>query len=42
MDGKGVLKWPNNTSYEGTFSKGLMDGQGKMTFADGKVYLGSF
>ena len=43
MHGRGTLTWSDGTVYEGTFKDGLMNGIGKMTFADdGGVYEGPF
>jgi len=42
-DGKGTLTFPENRGlYEGEFKSNNLNGQGKMTYGDGAVYIGEF
>jgi hypothetical protein len=45
--GKGVIEWTHGQKYEGTWKVAkddvdVPDGEGKMTYADGRVYTGQF
>lgn len=40
--GKGLLKWPNGSSYEGDFVDGNREGHGKFIYHYGDEYVGSF
>lgn len=43
FSGNGTLTWPDKkTVYVGEFKNGKRDGKGKINFADGKVYEGSW
>lgn len=38
MDGFGLYKWPNGSSYEGQYSEDLRHGTGTFTWSDGRKY----
>ena len=38
MQGKGRYTWSNQNVYEGYFLQDKMNGNGKLTFANGDVY----
>ena len=40
--GKGVLVFKDGSSYNGTFSKNIIDGFGKYAWPDGKTYEGNW
>jgi len=40
--GRGVLTFPDGSTYEGEWSKGFMNGQGTFTWADGKQKTGTW
>jgi hypothetical protein len=42
QNGKGKVKYSDNTTYEGSFVNGLKDGNGVYTYLDGDVYSGGF
>ena len=42
LDGKGVLKWPGGSSYDGYFRAGVKEGNGVYTWRNGTVFTGSF
>ena len=33
---------PNGTAYSGSFKRGMRDGPGTFTYADGRKYVGEF
>ena len=35
-------KYPDGTTFQGSFNKGMKDGQGSLNFPDGSTYVGSF
>ena len=39
-DGLGIQLYPDGAKYEGMFRDGLFQGRGKMSQANGDVYLG--
>lgn len=41
-DGLGIQLYPDGGKYEGMFKDGLFHGRGKMTQANGDVYLGQW
>jgi hypothetical protein len=41
-DGLGVQVYPDGARYEGMFQDGLFHGRGKMTQANGDVYMGQW
>jgi hypothetical protein len=41
-DGLGVQLYPDGARYEGTFKDGLFHGWGKMSQANGDVYMGEW
>ena len=36
------MTWPDQSTYEGDFSRGKMEGQGKRTYANGNIYEGEW
>ena len=40
MNGKGCIKWPDGKSYEGEYFEDKKHGEGKVTWADNKKYIG--
>ena len=42
MERKGVLTFPDGSTYDGEWSKGFMNGQGTFTWADGKQKSGTW
>lgn len=36
------MKFPDDSNYEGSWCKGLMDGLGKYNWPDGSYYQGSY
>ena len=36
------MTWPDQSTYEGDFHQGKMDGQGKRTYANGNIHEGSY
>ena len=42
MDGQGQFKWPDKSSYKGTYINGIKEGHGKFTYSDGVVYEGQW
>lgn len=42
QNGKGTIKFSNNSRYTGQFLNGRQHGTGKMTFANGNAYEGQF
>jgi len=42
LDGKGVLKWPDGSSYDGSFKTGVKEGNGIYTWRNGAVFTGNF
>lgn len=37
---KGIMSWPDGSSYEGTMKNGVMDGAGCLIYKDGNEYCG--
>ena len=40
--GKGIWEYQDGNRYEGDFRAGEFEGEGKLTLADGKEYIGMF
>ena len=38
MHGFGTFKWPDGKTYEGNYKNDVKDGEGTMTFSNGKSY----
>jgi hypothetical protein len=42
IDGKGIMTWPDSSSYSGVWRSNMRQGKGTMKWKNGIVYMGMF
>jgi hypothetical protein len=42
ISGKGIFRWQDGRSYDGTWLNNKMEGEGKFTYADKSRYVGQY